>query len=319
MFLLLEIKADNNVVEKKDENNNIDKSGNEQMVNEEKKENNNEINENKIEEEKKNNEADNKNIINDNNLDSNRRINSDIIKESSSLLIEEMDCNILNGQKIKINAQGMIGGRGQYDGVSIFSCKTNAEQNEQSFKSDFILNCDNKYSYPYIFMIYFEKEQKSYYIRPYIGKIEEKIILYIKLNHENSYPLKQKEVIFAGNIIFQISPIDNNNLEIANLSKDNLSSTPKQTFNPSSIKEVTIGRNKDCNFVFQGNKSFSRIHTTFEYDEENKEWVIIDGSKAKSSTNGTWIFCAHSFQIKNSMIIEIMNNRLHITEENNNE
>ncbi len=166
-------------------------------------------------------------------------------------------------------------------------------------------------------MIYFEKEMKSYFIRPYIGKNEENKSLYIKLNHENKLFLKQKELIIAGNILFQVNPIDNNKLEIVNLSNEN-ASIPRQSFGASSKKEVTIGRSKECDFSFPDNKSFSRIHTTFEYDEESKGWVIIDGSKIKSSTNGTWILCTHSFQIKNIMIIEIMNFRLQITEENKN-
>ena len=275
------------------------------------------VEEKKVEEEKK--EEENK-INNNEILDSNRKIDSNITKESSSLTIEEIDCNLLNGQKIQINAQGMIGGRGLKDGVSIFGC--NNEQNEnpndnnkQNLKSDFILNFKDKLSYPFIFMIYFEKESKSYYIKSYMSKDDQNKILYIKLNHEYNLPIKQKELIIAGNIVFQVSPISNNKLEIINLSKGNESSEPKQTFDASSKKEVTIGRNKECDFPFPGNKSFSRTQTTFEYNEENKKWEIIDGSKIKSSTNGTWIFCTHSFPIKNNMIIEIMNHRLQITEQ----
>ena len=275
------------------------------------------VEEKKVEEEKK--EEENK-INNNEILDSNRKIDSNITKESSSLTIEEVDCNLLNGQKIQINAQGMIGGRGLKDGVSIFGC--NNEQNEnpndnnkQNLKSDFILNFKDKLSYPFIFMIYFEKESKSYYIKSYMSKDDQNKILYIKLNHEYYLPIKQKELIIAGNIVFQVSPISNNKLEIINLSKGNECSEPNQTFDASSKKEVTIGRNKECDFPFPGNKSFSRTQTTFEYNEENKEWEIIDGSKIKSSTNGTWVFCTHSFPIKNNMIIEIMNYRLQITEQ----
>ena len=127
--------------------------------------------------------------------------------------------------------------------------------------------------------------------------------------------MKQKEIISAGNIIFQVTPIENNNLEIINLSNKDLSTAPKQTFDASSKKEVTIGRNKDCDFSFHNNKSFSRIHTSFEYDEEKQEWIIIDGSRTKSSTNGTWVFCTHSFPIKDKMVVEVLNNRIQINEE----
>ena len=43
--------------------------------------------------------------------------------------------------------------------------------------------------------------------------------------------------------------------------------TPKQTFDASSKKEVTIGRNKDCDFSFPKDKNFSRFQTTIEFDE----------------------------------------------------
>ena len=308
--------------------------------NEDKKENNENIEnkeENKEEEEKKEEEKNEENKSNKENnnkdnqdteqinqiLDSNRRITSNDLKEASTLILEEKDCNIFNGEKIKINAMGMVdGGRGVGDGVTIFGSNLNQQDDSANIdagattlKPDFILNIKEKFPYPYIFMIYYEKDSKSYFIRPYSGKNNDNRILYIKLTNGYNLRLKQKEIISAGNIIFQISPIENNNLEIVNLSKQSLSMIPKQTFDASSKKEVTIGRNKDCDFSFPNNKSFSRTQTTFEYDEENQEWIIIDGSRTKSSTNGTWVFCSHSFPIKDKMLFEVLNYRVQINEE----
>ena len=112
-----------------------------------------------------------------------------------------------------------------------------------------------------------------------------------------------------------MTPIENNHIEIANLSNQDASIPPKQAFDPSSKKEVTIGRNKNCDFSFPGNKSFSRIQTTFEFDEESQKWIIIDGSRTRSSTNGTWVFCSHSFHVKDKMIVGILNNIIQINEE----
>ena len=299
----------------------------ENKKNEEKNESKGEINKNSEKENKEeeniedNNNKDNneKNIdlepINKN-LTSNRRITNEEVKECSTLLLEEKDCDIFNKQIIKINASGMVGGREVGDGIAIFgSNPNNTGEDNNSLKTDFTLNLKEKYDYPYIFIIYFDKETKSYFIRPYSSKNNDNRILYVKLSNGYNLPLKQKEIISAGNIIFQVSPIENNNLEVVNLSKQNLSVSPKQTFDASSKKEVTIGRNKECDFAFPNNKSFSRIQTTFEFDEENQEWVIIDGSRTKSATNGTWVFCTHSFPIKNKMIVEILNNRVQINEE----
>ena len=299
------------------------------MNNEEVKEEKNPINENNNINNNENKEKDNINQI----VDLERIIKDNEFQDVPTLILEEVECNLLNGQKIKINAQGMLGGRGLNDGVTIFGSSSNLSQSENNnfniinnssananiLKADFILNLKEKYNYPFIFMIYFKKETKSYFIRSYSGKNNDNRIIYIKLTNGYNLPLKQREIILAGNVIFQINPLENNVLEIINLSNPDLSNTPKQTFNASSKKEVTIGRNKDCDFAFPNNKSFSRLQTTFEFDEENQEWVIIDGSKTKSSTNGTWAFCIHSFPVKDKMIVEILSNRIQISEEIKNE
>ena len=289
---------------------------------EEKKEEENK--EEKKEEIKENNNNENKENEQINQiLDSSRRITNEDLKDSSCLILEERECSIFNGEKIRINALGMVGGRGVGDGVTIFGSNNQNLLEESAnmntvatiLKPDYLLNLNEKFNYPYIFMIYFDRETKSYFVRPYSGKNSDNRILYVKLTNGYSLPLKQKEIISAGNIIFQVSPLENKSLEVVNLSKQSLSMIPKQTFDASSKKEVTIGRNKDCDFSFPNNKSFSRIQTTFEFDEENQEWVIVDGSRTKSSTNGTWIFCTHSCPIKDKMIIEVLNNRIQINEE----
>ena len=272
--------------------------------------------EEKKEEEKKENPPEKKNS---------KEITEEEIKNSPIIILEEEIPKLFNGKKIEINASGMIDGRNKKDGVVIFGPKnennennnnnnqnnTNSITKSSNFKPDFELNCESKY--PYIFSIYYIKESKSFNIRAYSGLNN---LLFIKLTNGYSITVTQKEIISAGNIIFQITPVENN-LEIVNVSKKELSINPKQTFYPSSKKEVTIGRNKDCDFAFPKDKSFSRIQTTFKYDEENKNWEIIDGSTAKSSTNGTWVFGTHSFPIKNEMTIEVMSSIIKITQKSN--
>ena len=320
--------------DKKEENTNEEKKGEVKNDNEKEKEKENENNEEKKEEKNENNNKENKEKDNINEIiDLERNIKNDEFKDVPTLILEEVECNILNGQKIKINAQGMVGGRGMNDGLAIFGSAANLSQSENTnfnlglsssvninnLKVDFILNLKEKNNYPFMFVIYFDKEAKSYFIRSYSGKNNDNRIIYIKLTNGYRLPLKQKEIILAGNVVFQINPLQNNVLEITNLSNQDLSSIPKRTFDASSKKEVTIGRNKDCDFAFPTNKSFSRLQTTFEFDEENQEWVIIDGSKVKSSTNGTWAFCTHSFPVKDKMIVEILSSRIQISEEIKNE
>ena len=196
----------------------------------------------------------------------------------------------------------MIGGRNTKDGVTIFG-KSNENEN---FKPDFELNYKEDLNYPYIFAVYYLRESKSYCLKAFSGKESDNRLLYVKLDNSYTLPLKQKEIISAGNSIFEITPIENNKIEVVNLSD----SESKKIFDPNDNKEVTIGRDKKCNLSFPNDKSFSRCQTTFSFDENKKQWIIIDGSKTKSSTNGTWIFGTHSFPIVDQLIIEILTSKI---------
>ena len=290
----------------------------------------------------KNNNIIKENIINNNNdkieeekyeddlllscKNSNIKISDIDVNNSSKLILEEINCNLFNGKKIEINAAGMVGGRNKKDGISIFgqkiirdTQKSNDDIEEDSqlkevipFIPDFELNFSQFLSYPYIFTIYFKKEEKVYYIKAYSGKGSDNKILFIKLNNKNKFILNQKELILTGNTIFQLTPKEHNCIEIINLSKNNHNN--KYIVDGFNKKVITIGRNKDCDFSFPKDKSFSRYQTTFEFNEETKKWSIIDGYKDKGSTNGTWIFGVHSFLIKDEMIVEILNRKIKIKE-----
>ena len=245
-------------------------------------------------------------------ITSNRKISDEEIQNSSKLILEEIEGNLFNEKKIEINAGGMVGGRNQKDGFTIFGQNIEKNSNNDMFIPDLELNLsnDNNFTYPYIFSIYYKMEDKSYYIRSYSGKGSDNKILFIKLRNKNKYPLKQKEIISAGSVIFQVNPIINSNeLEIINLTYKKNS----KIFDGNKQKLVTIGRHKECDFSFPRDKSFSRYQTSFEYDENKKEWSIIDG-KDKDSTNGTWIFGTHSFLIKEEMAIEVLNSKIIIKE-----
>ena len=290
-----------------------------------KKENMNEnnINENNKSEENNNknegeeNKEENKlniNNINEDNKDealqlisSNREITEEEINSCPILILKEQDGKLLQGKEITINASGMIGGRNLKDGVSIFGKKNN---NNDNFKHDFELNYEENLNYPYIFAIYYQREFKNYSLRAFSGKESDNRILYVKLNNNYSLPLKQKEIFSAGNIVFQVTPIENNKIEVLNLSKKNEEEEQKKIFDPNEIKEISIGRDKKCDFSFPKDKSFSRIQTTFLFDDDKKEWIIIDGSKTKNSTNGNWIFGTHSFEVKDQLMVEILNSKI---------
>jgi hypothetical protein len=329
----------NRIIEENDEKNKEDKNINDDKNNNviiEKKDvefkenkiisnNINDVIKNVIEEEK--NEEDP--IINY--IASNRKISDEVIKNASTITLEEIDGNLLNGKKIEINAGGMVDGRNKKDGFTIFGQnkkrksrkisieELNAKDNfisgndDDLFIPDYELNYSNYLGYPYIFSIYYKLEDKSYYLRAYCGKGSDNKILFIKLSNESKYILKRKELISAGNIIFQVTPLENNCLEIINLTNKKYSNY-RRVFDGFSKKIITIGRHKDCDFFFPRDKSFSRYQTTFEFDENIKEWSVVDGKDNKGSTNGTWIFGIHSFLIQKEMVVEILNSKIKITE-----
>ncbi len=245
-------------------------------------------------------------------ITSNRKISDELIQNSSKLILEEIEGKLFNEKKIEINAGGMVGGRNKKDGFTIFGQNPEKTSNNDMFIPDFELNIsnnNNNFSYPYIFSIYYKIEDKNYYIRSYSGKGSDNKILFIKLRNKNKYVIKQKEIISAGSIIFQITPINDNEIEIINLTNKKY----RKIFDGNKQKLVTIGRHKECDFSFPKDKSFSRYQTCFEFDESKNEWSIIDG-KDKDSTNGTWIFGTHSFLIKDEMFIEVLNSKINIKE-----
>ena len=115
-------------------------------------------------------------------ITSNRKISEELIKNSSKLIIEEIEGKLFNEKIIEINAGGMVGGRNKKDGFTIFGQNPEKSSNKDIFIPDLelnILNNENNFSYPYIFTIYYKIEDKSYYIRAYSGKGSENKILFI--------------------------------------------------------------------------------------------------------------------------------------------
>jgi hypothetical protein len=315
------------------------------------------VKENIEEENKEENKNNNEININNENIDNKKeedplitylntqgKVPDEEINISPKLVLEEIDGNLFDGKTIEINAGGMVGGRGKKDGFTIFGNKNikteikldsninnnnnqikdketkdkSKNNNNLLFKPDFELNYPELISYPYIFAIYYKKEDKSYYIRAFSGKGSDNKILFIKLKNDIKYIIKQKELISAGDTIFQITPLYDNFLEIIHLERKKTNNiNNKQIFEGKKNKMVILGRSKDSDFSFPKDKLFSRIQTTFEFDDTKKEWTVIDGKENKCSTNGTWIFGTHSFLIKKEMMVEILNSKIIIKEINN--
>ncbi len=85
-----------------------------------------------------------------------------------------------------------------------------------------------------------------------------------------------------------------------------------KVFHKDNYKIVKIGRNKDNQISLEG-YAFSRIHTTFIFNEEEDEWYLKDGYENKASTNGTWIYLDWPWKIEDYVSFRIGANFLRIT------
>ncbi len=63
--------------------------------------------------------------------------------------------------------------------------------------------------------------------------------------------------------------------------------TKTRIFSKDEFKLVRIGRGKE-NEVVLDNYAYSRVHSSFHYDEKLGEWYVMDGYQGRKSTNGTW-------------------------------
>lgn len=75
-------------------------------------------------------------------------------------------------------------------------------------------------------------------------------------------------------------------------------------------KKIIIGRDKRADVKLDYDKSFSKIQATLTYDEKIRKWVFKDGGDKGASRNGSWLFAAHGYELKDDLIIRVSNKKL---------
>ena len=76
---------------------------------------------------------------------------------------------------------------------------------------------------------------------------------------------------------------------------------------------MRIGRSKNCEVCFNEN-TLSKIHANLKWDENINKWKLIDGKDINSpSTNGTWLYAAHSYEINDNTVCKIGSSRIKIS------
>jgi hypothetical protein len=202
--------------------------------------------------------------------------------------------NLFNGNEIIINAGGFINKKIK-NGITLFGNHVNNDLDIQ-------LNYNEiKYSVydhlPYFFMIFYKRESKKYYIKP-----NKEIYIYMKIQRNKKNKI-YKDVFTIGSNLFTVRTLKTRNNTIEISFNDKTYKFPKEK------SEITIGRDKNCDIVLLNEKDVSRIQTTIYFDLKEDEWFIIDGSKEKESTNGTWLTLMNTTEIYDNMILEIFGER----------
>jgi hypothetical protein len=131
--------------------------------------------------------------------------------------IEDSQGQILNGQKLIINASGLEGGlRKKSDGVTFFGLKMYKNQDTNSISNsnissnpiinDVILNYKgNTIEKDHLFYIFFKRNQQKYYIRNSDEeKKNDKTLIYLKIT--DLFEVKTKKFFFMGESLFYLEP-----------------------------------------------------------------------------------------------------------------
>jgi hypothetical protein len=142
-----------------------------------------------------------------------RHFNEDDIKNAPTLILEELSGNILRGQKLHINAAGLINGlRKAKDGIAFFGKQL---KKGDQIVNDFELSLDYPVSIIYVFIIYYKKDTNKFGLRTFKDKqIPGSSLLLIKL--DDDYPITKKEIISISDNYFQLTPY-NERLDIQKL------------------------------------------------------------------------------------------------------
>ena len=224
-----------------------------------------------------------------------RKITDDEIAKVKPFSISSINGgNLFNGNEIIINAGGFINKKIK-NGITLFGNNINNDLDIQ-------LNYNEiKYSVydhlPYFFMIFYKRESKKFYIKP-----NKEIYIYMKIQRDKKNKI-YKDAFTIGSNLFTVRTLKtrNNTIEI--------SFNDKNYKFPKEKSEITIGRDKNCDIVLLNERDVSRIQTSIYFDFKEDDWFIIDGSKEKESTNGTWLTLMNATEIYDNMILEIFGER----------
>ena len=241
----------------------------------------------------------------------NKTITQNDIDSGPNLVIKETEGNQLSQGSIELNAAGCeIGERQAKDGVTLFGPTLTDEKN--NIINDILIAPNFKDINSHLFVIYYRKDEKKYYIRTYKDQLSNGLsVLLVKI--KKTFLIKKSEMIMIGDLFFVFLLNISNSYKILTITKLSCKRSPeeeKKLFTSEKFMEegkvITIGRDKKSTMSYPNDKSFSKVHATIYFNTEINEWEIKDGTEEKSSTNGVWVIPKHSLEIYDNMTFKIM-------------
>ena len=223
--------------------------------------------------------------------------NEEIINGPICSIEEIYSSSILKKDKLIINPGGLIGEIEKKDVITYFVIVNYSFQ----FK-DYILNLNSKNNDYYLFMIYYDVENKKYFI-DFNEDFSRKISIH--LFGQMNIPIKQKEIISFGDLIIELVPnLNNNSIQLINLKEDKILEYEKEE------KIITIGKN--CKICLENKMNISQIQCTLIFDFKENLWVLSDGFEDQNSINGTWMVASNTYPLYNNLENDVFSNFLKI-------
>ncbi len=216
------------------------------------------------------------------------------------------------GETLTITAQGLRGGRrNARDGYTYFGCKkrgrTYSREEKGEILNDYVIKARDKdladRHRGRHFEISYCPKNSTYRIRDLGAGFG----AFVKI--EGQMALMDGQLLSMGESFFIVNLVqDEGKKETPVAGRDRLrikaftgTATVEVFYFNKCKKHVQIGRTSSCEIRLE-DTMLSKHQASLVYDEE-RGWMLEDGTKGKPSTNGTWLYLSDYWEIKSGTVV----------------
>ncbi|MCQ2819323.1 MAG: FHA domain-containing protein [archaeon] len=238
-------------------------------------------------------QLENKEIIED------KSISQYTTEKTKILKIKEISGDLFPSKEFEIGTEGLLKGslRNEKDGIVYFG-------KEDNKLTDYVLSIPEENTEnipPIIFKIFYNKNDSSFYLSTDSPGVSADFIMFFKI--DKPMKIDKKYLISLGESHFSVD-ISDEKLQTLQIDlTSEMDGSKRFVFNKNNNK-ITIGRGKKCDIILH-QLSYSRVQTSFVFNNEENCWYMYDGNLGKGSTNGTWIFLNWPLKIENNLIFRV--------------